>query len=134
MAAIQVAGVRNAYPIELMADSNYSWNVDLLDVDGTPYDLTGCELYAEVRDCFDRLLFTLQAAIANALNGKLVLTAPVASNDLAGLHYWDLAIFSPTGIDRIGVSKFRIRPSISRKPIALSASITIQSNAIGGLS
>lgn len=118
----------NPYPLELHEGEDKAFALTLFKLDGSPYNLSGVMIKAEVRDVLCNLVMGLIPAIVDPTLGRLTLTAnSQGSTGKAGQHFWDLRI-TGTGIDFLETSSFQIKRAATKVEIQLGGSIFANSS------
>lgn len=104
------------FPIQVNEGEDKAFELSLVDLSGQPYNLTGCDVKAQVRNENDELILNMTAVVQAASTGVVRLF--VAANDSlgkVGVHYWDLKIETPDNrADYLERSKFAIRKTVTR--------------------
>lgn len=102
------------YPIKVVEGEDASFQLELARLDGSKYDLTGCDVVVQVRNRAGDFILSPIASIVDPIGGVLKL---MVSRDQtigkAGSYIWDMWIRSSSGNDYLESSRFVIRPSVS---------------------
>jgi hypothetical protein len=105
---------RNPYPLQCFQGEDRSFIVQLKKKDGTAYDLSGAEVKSEIRKAWGAVLADLNATVIDAIAGKVRLTITAGDSVEYGRHYYDIRIYTTSGVDYLDPSSFTIMATITK--------------------
>lgn len=104
------------YPLECAMGEDKAFLLYMRQLDGTPYDLTDCEITSQVRSRANTVIATLEATAVDNAEGLLRLRINSAANTRSGKFYYDVKIKNALGmIDYLPISTFTVF-SVATRP------------------
>ena len=107
--------------VELTVDqgSTFENSLDLLNDDGTPYNLTGCSLSSQIRKSYysSNATANLTISIVSAVNGNanITLNSATTTNITAGRYLYDVKLTDANNnVTRIVEGILTITPQVTK--------------------
>lgn len=98
--------------------SDFTANIDILQDDGTPFDLTGANVIAQMRRSYYSVSgYSFRANVANVQTGVVTLSLPgdTSANIRAGRYVFDILVAQYNSNTRVLEGTVVVYPQVSRK-------------------
>lgn len=106
--------MNNPYPIAFTQHEDRTIRLFLKQSNGSPLNLAGASIAAQVRDIELNLICNLNLQVSDAIGGMVLISPPVGGMPKWGRFVWD-AVISIGGVDRfLPMSTCVVYPSVTR--------------------
>ena len=98
--------------------TDFESNLDLINDDGTPIDITGYSFSGQIRKSYysSNATANIEITITNAVTGNTLLHIPAANtaNIPAGRYVYDIKMDTTTSISRVVEGIITVTPQVSK--------------------